>query len=198
MPGEVWILNDTYKGGTHLNDVNIVAPVFVDGELFALIASTGHWMDIGGGSPGGWNPDATEIHQEGIIIPPLRLWQDGVRNEAVIELIIANVRLPREMLGDLVAMSSAVQMGERRLRDLVETHGRATLADCLTELIERSERQMRSHIADIPDGTYRYADTLDNDGVVDEPLRIEVEITVSGDSMVVDFAGLVTGRHRAR
>jgi N-methylhydantoinase B len=189
QPGEVWILNDTYKGGTHLNDVNIVAPVFVDGELFALIASTGHWMDIGGGSPGGWNPDATEIHQEGIIIPPLRLWENGVRNDAVIDLIIANVRLPREMLGDLVAMSSAVQMGERRLRDLVDRHGRGTLTECLGELIERSERQMRSHIADTPDGTYRYADTLDNDGVVDEPLRIEVEITVSGDSMVVDFEG---------
>jgi N-methylhydantoinase B len=188
-PGEVWILNDVYRGGTHLNDVNLVVPVFVEGELFALIASTGHWMDIGGGAPGGWNPDATEIHQEGIIIPPLRLWQDGVRNEAVIELIIANVRLPREMLGDLVAMSSAVQMGERRLRDLVDRHGRGTLTECLGELIERSERQMRSHIADIPDGTYRYADTLDNDGVVDQPLRIEVEITVSGDSMVIDFEG---------
>jgi N-methylhydantoinase B len=188
-PGEVWILNDVYRGGTHLNDVNLVAPVFVDGELFALIASTGHWMDIGGGAPGGWNPDATEIHQEGIVIPPVRLWQGGERNDALIDTIMANVRLPREMLGDLVAMSSAVQMGERRLRDLVDRHGRATLTECLGELIERSERQMRSHIADIPDGTYRYADTLDNDGVVDEPLRIEVAITVSGDTMVIDFDG---------
>jgi N-methylhydantoinase B len=188
-PGEVWILNDTYKGGTHLNDVKIVAPVFVEGELFALIASTGHWMDIGGASPGGWNPDATEIHQEGIIIPPLRLWQDGVRNDAVIDLILANVRLPRDMLGDLVAMSSAVQMGEQRLRDLVERHGRDTLTECLSELIARSEIQMRSHIAEIPDGTYRFEDMLDNDGVVDKPLRVAVEITVHADSMTIDFAG---------
>lgn len=188
-PGDVWILNDTYKGGTHLNDVNLVAPVFVQDELFALIASTGHWMDIGGGSPGGWNPDATEIHQEGIVIPPVRLWQDRVRNQALIDMIMANVRLPREMLGDLVAMSSAVQMGERRLRELVQRHGQATLTECLAELIERSERQMRSHIADIPDGSYRCSDTIDNDGVTDEPLTISVEVTVSGDSMVIDFAG---------
>lgn len=187
--GEVWILNDTYKGGTHLNDVNLVAPVFVEAELFALVASTGHWMDIGGGAPGGWNPDATEIHQEGIVIPPLRLWRDGVRNDEVIELIIANVRLPDDMLADLVAMSSAVQMGERRLRELVQRHGAATLTECLGELIERSERQMRSHIAEIPDGSYRFADTLDNDGVVDRPLTIAVQIIVRGDSMLVDFTG---------
>jgi N-methylhydantoinase B len=93
------------------------------------------------------------------------------------------------MLGDLVAMSSAVQMGERRLRELVERHGRETLTECLTELIGRSERQMRSHIAEIPDGTYRCEDMLDNDGVVDEPLRVAVEITVHGDSMTIDFAG---------
>jgi N-methylhydantoinase B len=188
-PGEVWITNDVYRAGTHLNDVNLVTPVFVDGELFALIASTGHWMDIGGGAPGGWNPDATEIHQEGIVIPPVRLWRGGERNDELVDMLMANVRLPREMLGDLVAMSSAVQMGERRLRDLVDRHGHATLVECLSELIERSERQMRSHIADIPDGTYRYADTLDNDGVVDEPARIEVAITVSGDTMVIDFDG---------
>jgi N-methylhydantoinase B len=110
--GDVWILNDTYLGGTHLNDVNLVVPVFVDGELFALLASTGHWMDIGGAGPGGWNPDAQEVHQEGLIIPPVRLFADGVLNEPLVETIMANVRLPREMRGDLTAMSSAVRMGE--------------------------------------------------------------------------------------
>lgn len=188
-PEEVWILNDVYRGGTHLNDVNLVAPVFVDGELFALIASTGHWMDIGGGAPGGWNPDATEIHHEGIVIPPVRLWEGGRRNDALVEMIMANVRLPREMLGDLVAMSSAVQMGERRLRELIDRHGRGVLTECLRELTERSERQMRSHIAEIPDGTYRFSDMLDNDGIDDEPLWISVEITVDGDGMVIDFSG---------
>ncbi|WP_249010678.1 hydantoinase B/oxoprolinase family protein [Conexibacter sp. DBS9H8] len=188
-PGEVWILNEVYRGGTHLNDVNLVAPVFVDGELFALIASTGHWMDIGGNAPGGWNPEATEIHQEGIVIPPVRLWEDGKRNDALVAMIIANVRLPRDMLGDLVAMSSAVQMGERRLRELVDRYSQATLGECLVELVERSERQMRAHIAEIPDGVYAYSDTIDNDGVVDEPLRIAVEVTVAGDSMSIDFSG---------
>jgi N-methylhydantoinase B len=188
-PGDVWILNDTYRGGTHLNDVNLVAPVFVDGELLALIASTGHWMDIGGGAPGGWNPAAQEIHQEGLIIPPVRLWEDGRRNDALVDTIMANVRLPREMLGDLVAMSSAVQMGEQRLRALVDRHGRDVLTTCLGELVDRSERQMRSYVAEIPDGTYACSDTLDNDGIVDEPLTIAVEVTVAGDQLTIDFAG---------
>lgn len=188
-PGDVWILNDVYRGGTHLNDVNLVAPVFVDAELFALVASTGHWMDIGGGVPGGWNPSATEIHQEGLVIPPVRLVQDGVRNDALVTTILANLRLPREILGDLTAMSSAVQMGEERLRATLERHGTEVVRTCLGELIERSERQMRSHVAEIPDGVYAFSDRLDNDGVVDEPLTIAVEIRVTGDEMTIDFAG---------
>jgi N-methylhydantoinase B len=188
-PGDVWILNDTYLGGTHLNDVNLVSPVFVDGELFALVASTGHWMDVGGAVPGGWNPEAEEIHQEGLVIPPVRLYDAGARNDALIETVMANVRLPREMLGDLTAMISAIQRGEQQLRELIGRQGKAVLAACLGELIERSERQMRSYIEEIPDGTYGFADFLDNDGLVDEPLRIEVEITIAGSEMSVDFSG---------
>jgi N-methylhydantoinase B len=188
-PGDVWVLNDTYLGGTHLNDVNLVSPVFVDGELFALVASTGHWMDVGGAVPGGWNPEAEEIHQEGLVIPPVRLYDAGVRNDALIETVMANVRLPREMLGDLTAMISAIQRGEQQLRELIGRQGRDVLAACLSELIERSERQMRSYIEEIPDGAYGFADFLDNDGLVDEPLRIEVEITIAGSEMSVDFTG---------
>jgi N-methylhydantoinase B len=188
-PGDVWILNDTYRGGTHLSDVNLVAPVFIDGELFALIASTGHWMDIGGSVPGGWNPSAEDIHQEGLVIPPVPIYSDGVRNDALVDTLMANVRLPREMLGDLTAMTSAVQRGEQQLRELVQRHGKSEVGDSLSELIERSERQMRSHIEEIPDGTYTFADTLDNDGVDDRPLAVEVKITIAGDEMNIDFAG---------
>lgn len=188
-PGDVWILNDTYRGGTHLNDVNLVVPVFVDGELFALVANTGHWMDIGGAGPGGWNPKAVEIHQEGIVIPPVRLYEDGRLNEPLVDTLMANLRLPREMRGDLIAMSSAVRMGEERLRSLIDRHGRDTVGECLGELIERSERQMRSHIEEIPDGTYSFVDHLDNDGVEDRTLTIAVEVTVAGSEMTIDFTG---------
>lgn len=188
-PGDVWILNDTYLGGTHLNDVNLVVPVYVGDELFALLASTGHWMDIGGAGPGGWNPDATEVHQEGLVIPPVRLYEDERLNEPLVESIMANLRLPREIRGDLTAMSSAVRMGEGRLRALIERHGIDDVRACLGELIERSERQMRSHIEEIPDGTYAFRDYLDNDGLVDEPIDVVVEVTVSGGDMTIDFTG---------
>jgi N-methylhydantoinase B len=189
QPGDVWILNDTYRGGTHLNDVNLVAPVFIDGELFALIASTGHWMDIGGSVPGGWNPEAQEIHQEGFVIPPVRLVQGGVRNRPLVDTLMANVRLPAEMLGDLTAMASAVNRGDEQLRELVQRHGKAEVGSCLTELIERSEQQMRSYIEEIPDGTYSFADSLDNDGLDDRALAVEVQITVTGSDMAIDFSG---------
>jgi N-methylhydantoinase B len=188
-PGDVWILNDTYRGGTHLNDVNLVVPVFVEDELFALIASTGHWMDVGGGAPGGWNPHATEIHQEGTIIPPVRLFRNGRRNDALVDTVMANVRMPRDMLGDLTAMSSAVRRGEDGLNALVARYGAEVVRACQGELIERSERQMRSCIAEIPDGTYRFEDALDNDGIDDEALPIRVEITVDGDELRADFTG---------
>ena len=188
-PGDVWIINDTYRGGTHLNDVNLVAPVYIDGELFALIASTGHWMDIGGSAPGGWNPEAQEIHQEGLVIPPVRLYRDGVRNDALVDTLMANVRLPREMLGDLTAMSSAVQRGEEQLARVVARHGRSEVAAILDELIGRSEQQMRSYLAEIPDGSYAFTDSLDNDGIEDRPLTLQVCVTVDGDEMAIDFAG---------
>jgi N-methylhydantoinase B len=188
-PGDVWILNDTYRGGTHLNDVNLVVPVFVEDELFALIASTGHWMDVGGGAPGGWNPQATEIHQEGTIIPPVRLFQGGRRNDALVDTVMANVRMPRDMLGDLTAMSSAVRRGEDGLNSLVARYGADVVRACQSELIERSERQMRSCIAEIPDGTYRFEDALDNDGIDDQALPIRVELVVDGDELRADFTG---------
>lgn len=188
-PGDVWMLNDPYWGGTHLNDVNLIVPVFHGEEPIAIIASTGHWMDIGGGAPGGWNPDAREVHQEGLVIPPLRLYEDGKRNEAVVELVMANVRLPADMLGDLTAMTSAVRGGEERLRRLIDRHGPEVVSACLGELVGRSERQMRSYIEEIPDGVYEFADQMDNDGVEDVPLPVRVRIEVRGGEMTIDFTG---------
>jgi N-methylhydantoinase B len=188
-PGDMWIMNDTYLGGSHLQDVQIIAPVFADGALFAVMATTGHWMDMGGNVPGGWAPRATEIHQEGIVIPPIKLYEEGKLNKALVAMIRANVRLPAEISGDLAAMSNVFTVGTRGIEALVKRYGRATLTDCLNEMIAYSERQMRSYIADLPDGTYTWEDAIDNDGIVDEPIPVKLAITVNGDQMHFDFAG---------
>ena len=188
-PGDMWIMNDTYIGGSHLQDVQIIAPVFCDGELFAVMATTGHWMDMGGNVPGGWGPSATEIHQEGIIIPPVKLYEEGKLNKALVAMFMANVRLPAEIAGDLAAMSNVFTVGNRGIEALVKKFGRPLLSECLNEMIACSERQMRSYIADLPDGTYTWEDWIDNDGIVDEPIAVKLAITITGDLMHFDFAG---------
>ena len=187
--GDLWILNDPYLSGTHLNDVVLVSPVFIDGRLFALFANTGHWMDLGGSVPGGWAPSATEIHQEGMIIPPLKLYDRGVYNASLVQLIKANVRLPAQVEGDLAAMTNVFGAGRRGLLALVTKYGEATLTGCIAEMMDRSEAQMRSLITDIPDGTYRVEDWFDNDGVDDVPLRVVLTLTVAGSDMHFDFTG---------
>ncbi|MDP9095450.1 MAG: hydantoinase B/oxoprolinase family protein, partial [Pseudomonadota bacterium] len=188
-PGDMWIMNDTYLGGSHLQDVQIIAPVFADGELFAVMATTGHWMDMGGNVPGGWAPKATEIHQEGIIIPPVKLYDQGKRNDALVAMFRANVRLPAEIAGDLAAMSNVFSIGSRGIEALVKRYGRAVLTDCLNEMIAYSERQMRSYIRDLRDGTYTWEDAIDNDGIIDKPIPVKLAITVKGDAMHFDFTG---------
>ena len=187
--GDLWMVNDPYLSGTHLNDVVLVSPVFVEGRLFALFANTGHWMDMGGSVPGGWAPSATEIHQEGIIIPPLKLYDQGRYNEALVRMITANVRLPEQLKGDLAAMVNVFAVGRRGLEALFVKYGEQTLRACIAELMDRSEAQMRSYIAEIPDGTYEVHDWFDNDGVDDTPLKVALAITVAGTDLHFDFTG---------
>jgi len=188
-PGDMWIMNDTYLGGSHLQDVQIIAPVFAGGELFAVMATTGHWMDMGGNVPGGWAPKATEIHQEGIVIPPVKLYEEGKLNKALVAMFRANVRLPNEIAGDLAAMSNVFTVGARGIETLVKRYGRETLSACLDAMIAYSERQMRSYISELPDGTYTCEDWIDNDGIVDAPLAVKLAITITGDTMHFDFTG---------
>ncbi len=187
--GDLWFLNDPYLSGTHLNDVVLVKPVFIDGELFGLFGNTGHWMDMGGSTPGGWAPSATEIHQEGIVIPPLKLFEEGRYNASLIRLITANVRLPQQLEGDLAAMINVFDVGRRGLEGLIAKYGRETLRACIAEMLDRSEREMRSYIAEIPDGTYEIEDWFDNDGVDDKPLKVRLAITVAGSDLHFDFTG---------
>lgn len=188
-PGDVWIMNETYMGGSHLQDVQIIAPVFVDETLFAVMATTGHWMDMGGNVPGGWAPRATEIHQEGIVIPPIKLYDAGKLNKALVAMFKANVRLPNEIAGDMAAMVNVFNVGNRGVVALVKRYGLQVLGECLNEMIAYSERQMRSYISELPDGTYTWEDFIDNDGIVDEPISVKLAITVSGDQMHFDFTG---------
>lgn len=188
-PGDLWMLNDPYTSGTHLNDVVLISPYFVDGKLFALLANTGHWMDMGGSTPGGWAPTAQEIHQEGLVIPPVKLYDEGKRNDALVSLITANVRMPQQSLGDLEAMINVFNVGRRRLDELVQRYGVPKLRTCVDEMMARSEAEMRSYIADIPDGTYRVSDWLDNDGIEDVPLPVTLTMTVTGSDLHLDFTG---------
>ena len=187
--GDMWIMNDVYVGGTHLNDVTLVTPYFHEGELLAVLANTGHWMDVGGATPGGWAPTAPEIHYEGTIIPPVKLYESGRLNQALVDMIMANVRIPKEIHGDLTAMSAAISLGRDRLGALVKRYGAGVIRECWREMSARSEHQMRSHIKEIPDGIYEFSDWLDNDGVVDQPLEVRLRVEVSGDDMLVDFTG---------
>lgn len=188
-PGDVWILNDPYVGGTHLQDAQLVAPYFVGDKLFALFASTGHWMDVGGSVPGGWAPKAQDIHQEGTVIPVVKLYDRGKLNEPLVAMFCANTRLPDAIAGDLSAMTNVFGVGKRGLDQLVARYGTERLEACIEEMIARSEQQMRSYIAEIPDGTYRFEDFIDNDGIVDEPLRLSLALTVQGSQLHFDFTG---------
>lgn len=188
-PGDVWIVNDPYFSGTHLPDICLVSPYFVDGELFALFASTGHWSDIGGAVPGGWVPRATEIYQEGIFIPPVKLYDQGKRNDALIATILANLRLPHEVGGDLAAMVNVGHVGRRRMDALIARFGRATVTACIDEMMARSEAQRRSYIAELPQGVCEFEDFLDNDGLIDKPIRFRLKITATGSDLEFDFTG---------
>ncbi len=185
--GDIWILNDPYISGSHLQDVTLVSPYFVDGELYALLANTGHWMDIGGSVAGGWAPQAQEIHEEGIIIPPVRLYEGGKRVEGLVKMFLANVRLPEQISGDLAAMTNVFDVGRRGLDKLIDRYGVGTVRACIDEMMSRSESQMRSHIEQIPDGTYTFEDHFDNDGIVDEPLKVALALTIDGSDMRFDF-----------
>jgi N-methylhydantoinase B len=189
QPGDLWILNDPYVCGTHLQDVVLVSPHFVDGRLFCIFANTGHWMDIGGGVPGGWAPKATEIHQEGMLIPPLKLYEAGRLNRQVVQMFLGNVRLPDQIAGDLSAMTNVFGIGRRGIDGLVARYGSETPRACFEEMMRRSEQQMRSYIADIPNGTYLCEDWFDNDGVTDEPMRIALALTVEDGALHFDFTG---------
>jgi N-methylhydantoinase B len=188
-PGDVFILNDPFEGGTHLPDFYIVKPIFLDGRVVGWSASIGHQLDVGGKTPGGNGCDATEIFQEGLRIPPLKLHAAGEPVEAVFELIDRNVRVPRQVLGDVRSQVAACLTGERGYLQLVARHGYERLAACTSALLDQAERLARTAIAAMPDGRYRFTDWIDDDGIDPDPIPIVVTLIVAGERITADFTG---------
>lgn len=188
-PGDIYIVNDPYLGGTHLMDVRFVRPVFVEGELFCWLQNTGHWPDIGGMVPGGFSAHATEVEQEGLRLPPVKLFKRGTMDPEIFSIIASNIRIADQRIGDIKAQAAALMVGETRLNDLLAKYGRETLDAAIKEIRARSAERMRAEIRQIPDGTYASEAFVDSDGVVNEPLRIALTVTKAGDHLTFDFSG---------
>ncbi|MGH7314232.1 MAG: hydantoinase B/oxoprolinase family protein, partial [Candidatus Rokuibacteriota bacterium] len=189
-PGDVVLLNDSYRGGTHLNDVTMLAPLFDDGELIIFPAVRAHWSDVGGGAPGSYSGLNTNIYQEGVRIPPIKIIEEGRLNRAAMALLLNNMRLPEDRRGDFDASLGACRVAEGRIRRLLARYGRKTVFDCIALNLDRSERRLRARIAALPDGEYVYEDYLEyfEDGALD-PVLMRLTLTVKGDELTADFAG---------
>jgi N-methylhydantoinase B len=188
--GDVYIMNDPYLGGTHLPDIALMTPIFHRGNVIALAATMTHHQDVGGMTPGSIPTNATEIFQEGLRIPPLKLREAGVMNTTLVRMMRQNVRIPDTFMGDLNAQIAGCLIGARRLAELAESVGQPMLLQIFDELLVRSEAMTREALRAIPEGTYRYGDWLDNDGIeLDRRVRIEVAVTVKDGSIHVDFTG---------
>src|SRR5665213_1280240 len=188
-PGDVALVNDAFRGGTHLPDITAVAPVCTRGKKASFyLANRAHHADVGGMSPGSM-PLAREIYQEGLRIPPVLLMKAGEIRRDVMQLILANVRTPEEREGDLLAQVMAARRGEERLREISRKYGLARVKRNAGELLNYTERLTRAMLRGIPDGEYRFEDFLDSDGITDEPVRIAVSLRIRGDRAEVDFTG---------
>src|SRR5688572_25704053 len=188
-PGDVFIVNDPYLGGTHLMDVRFVKPFFHKGELFAWLANTGHWPDIGGMVPGGFSASATEVEQEGLRLPPIKFWKKGEMDQEILAILMSNMRIADQRIGDIKAQGAALTTGEVRLTALIDRYGAGVVKQAIAEMRHRAERQMRAKIAGIPDGVYEGTSQVDSDGVVDEPLTIALAVTKTGDGLTFDMTG---------
>jgi len=186
--GDVYLFNDPYEGGTHLSDFKLVRPFFRDGEIFCFLASVGHWHDVGGNVPGNYNPVATESFQEGMLIPPVKLFRKGELRTDIVDIVQANSRLPGSLYGDLNGQINALDLGVRRLEALLDEYGDGTVATAFGELRARAAELMRANIAELPEGTYSAEDWLDNDGIVDTPLKIALDMTVGNGRLKLDFS----------
>ena len=188
--GDIFVANDPHvAGGTHLPDVNMAMPVFIDGELTAFMCNIAHHADIGGMSPGSMAAGMSEIYQEGLRIPVIKLFREGELQQDILDLLLLNVRVPLERRGDYFAQIAACRLGRRRLAEVVATHSLPIVRTAFDEIIQRTEERLRNAINEIPDGVYEFEDVMDGDGLATFDIPIRVRITVEGKRIQFDFAG---------
>jgi N-methylhydantoinase B len=188
-PGDIYIVNDPYLGGTHLMDVRFATPYYRGEKIWCWLSNTGHWPDIGGMVPGGFSSCAIAVEQEGLRLPPVKLFKRGVLDPEIYAIITSNIRVADARIGDVKAQASALLVGAERLTALLDRYGDATVAEAIAEIRARAAAQMRAMIATIPEGSYASRAFVDSDGVVDEPLTIALTVTRSGSGLTFDFAG---------
>ncbi|MEC8857000.1 MAG: hydantoinase B/oxoprolinase family protein, partial [Chloroflexota bacterium] len=189
QPEDVFANNDPYEGGSHLPDIFLFKPIFVNEALFGWSCCIGHQTDIGGRVAGGNACDNTEIYQEGLIIPPLKLYDQGVLNQAVWRILEKNVRVPEKVLGDVQALLAAVRFGERDLLRLVDEYGVEEMKDYMADILDSTERLTRAEISSLPQGEWEFTDYIDNDGIDPQPIAIHAKVKINGDEIFVDFDG---------
>ncbi|MCQ2002630.1 hydantoinase B/oxoprolinase family protein [Rhizobium sp. NRK18] len=189
QPGDIYIVNDPYLGGTHLMDVRFAMPYYRDGKIFCWLSNTGHWPDTGGAVPGGFSASATAVEQEGLRLPPVRLFKKGVLDKEIYAIICSNIRVAEQRIGDVKAQAAALLVGEKRLNRILDRYGDDTVAEAIGELKRRAAEQMRANIRLIPDGVYTSTAYVDSDGVINEPLEIRLTVTAKDGELTFDFAG---------
>lgn len=188
QPDDIYIVNDPYLGGTHLMDVRFARPYYRNGEIFCWLSNTGHWPDTGGSVPGGFSASATSVEQEGLRLPPVRLFKQGVLDTEIYSIICSNIRVSDQRIGDVKAQAAALKVGEMRLNEMLDRYGDDTVREAIEELKRRAAEQMRSYVTEIPDGEYKSKAYVDSDGVVNEPLVIDLKITKSDEELTFDFS----------
>lgn len=187
-PDDIYIINDPYLGGTHLMDVKLLMPIFVEDELFCLLGSSGHWPDIGGSVPGGFVTQAVEVQQEGLRIGGQRICKGGEIDDELLSLILDNVRVPDQRIGDLKAQIASLRAGRTQVEKLIADYDLPTVKTAVAQLRETSAKLVRDRIGALKPGRYSFEDAIDNDGIAPEPLWIKLDLTVEADRLVFDFS----------
>jgi N-methylhydantoinase B len=187
-PDDIYIVNDPYLGGTHLMDVRFARPFYRKGEIYCWLSNTGHWPDTGGAVPGGFSASATSVEQEGLRLPPVRLFKKGVLDQEIYSIICSNIRVADQRIGDVKAQAAALMVGEDRLNALLDRYGDDVVKAAIAELRVRSDAQMQAFIEEIPDGNYSSTAWIDSDGVVNEPLKIHLKIKKTRGHLQFDFS----------
>ena len=187
-PDDIYIVNDPYLGGTHLMDVRFARPFYRKGEIYCWLSNTGHWPDTGGAVPGGFSASATSVEQEGLRLPPVRLFKKGVLDQEIYSIICSNIRVADQRIGDVKAQAAALMVGEDRLNALLDRYGDDVVKAAIAELSVRSDAQMQAFIEEIPDGNYSSTAWIDSDGVVNEPLEIHLKIKKTRGHLQFDFS----------